>query len=94
MVIRAGLFKVRCRPERMVHLRGRLDNVSLGPAGLSLGVFFLRRWGLGLQFVVLVWNFKNGVGGFVGFSQRTPRGGSHICLLSMVYCLLSTVKKY
>ena len=52
----------------MVHLRGRLDKVSLGPAGLSLGVFFLRRWGLGLQFVVLVWNFKNGVGGFVGLS--------------------------
>ena len=42
--------------------------MSLGPAGLSLGVFFLRRWGLGLQFVVLVWNFKNGVGGFVGLS--------------------------
>ena len=68
MVIHAGLFKVRCRLERMVHLRGRLDKVSLGPAGLSLGVFFLRRWGLGLQFVVLVWNFKNGVDGFVGLS--------------------------
>ena len=52
----------------MVHLRGRLDKVSLGPAGLSLGVFILRRWGLGLQFVVLVWNVKNGVDGFVGLS--------------------------